>query len=241
MPLMPEDGWELFDDAVGRVLAVATHPDDLEYGPAAAVARWTATGHEVTYLLVTRGEAGIDGLEPEECAAVRTEEQERSAAVVGVDVVEFLDHADGVLQYGLSLRRDIAAAIRRHQPDTVVTINHRETWDGASALNSADHRAVGWSVLDAVADAGNRWIFPAVGEPHQAQRVLIAGSPQARVGIDVSGTVDVAVASLAEHRAYLEGLGDHPMSDPEFLRMVLGGVGAKVGCVAAVGVEVFRF
>jgi LmbE family N-acetylglucosaminyl deacetylase len=238
---MAEDGWRLFDDDVGRVLAVAAHPDDLEYGPAAAVARWTATGHEVTYLLVTRGEAGIDGLEPEECAALRTEEQERSAAVVGVDVVEFLDHADGVLEYGLPLRRDLAAAIRRHRPDTVVTINHRETWDGAAALNSADHRAVGWSVLDAVADAGNRWIFPTVGEPHQVQRVLIAGSPQARVGIDVTGTVDVAVASLAEHRAYLEGLGDHPMSDPEFLRMVLGGVGAKVGCEAAVGVEVFRF
>jgi LmbE family N-acetylglucosaminyl deacetylase len=238
---MADDDWELFDADVGRVLAIAAHPDDLEYGPAAAVARWTREGKEVTYLLVTRGEAGIDGLEPEECAAVRTEEQERSAAVVGVEVVEFLDHADGVLEYGLPLRRDLAAAIRRHRPDTVVTINHRETWDGKSALNSADHRAVGWAVLDAVADAGNRWIFPSVGEPHQAQRVLVAGSPQARVAIDVSDTVDLAVASLAEHRAYLEGLGDHPMSDPEFLRMVLGGVGAKVGCDAAVAVEVYRF
>ena len=238
---MADGSWELFDDDVGRVLAIAAHPDDLEYGPAAAVAHWTATGHDVAYLLVTRGEAGIDGLEPEECAALRTEEQQRSAAVVGVDVVEFLDHADGVLEYGLALRRDLAAAIRRHQPDTVVTINHRETWDGAGALNSADHRAVGWAVLDAVADAGNRWVFPSVGDPHRAQRVLVAGSPKARVGIDVSGTVDVAVASLAEHRAYLEGLGDHPMSDPEFLRRVLGGVGEKVGCEAAVGVEVFRF
>ncbi|HVM00436.1 MAG TPA: PIG-L deacetylase family protein [Egibacteraceae bacterium] len=233
---------ELFEGDVGRVLAIAAHPDDLEYGPAAAVARWTREGHEVVYLLATRGEAGIDGLAPDECGPLRVAEQQRSAAVVGVDVVEFLDHADGVLVYGPELRRDFAAAIRRHRPDTVVTINHRETWGQAGALNSADHRAVGAAVIDAVADAGNRWIFPRVGgEAHKARRVMVAGSPQARHAIDVSDTVDLAVASLAEHRVYLEALGDHPMGDPEFLRWLLADAGTTVGCDAAVAVELFTF
>lgn len=238
----PETAWQLLDEDIGRVLAIVAHPDDLEYGAAAAFARWTREGHDVVYVLATRGEAGIDGLAPTECGPLRAAEQQRSAAVVGVDLVEFLDHADGVLVYGPELRRDFAAAIRRHRPDTVVTLNHRDSWGSGRALNSADHRAVGTAVLDAVADAGNRWIFPGVGGPaHKARRALVAGSPLARHAIDVSDTVDLAVASLAEHKTYLEGLGDHPMADPEFIRWILADVGAHVGCDAAVGVELFEF
>lgn len=233
---------ELFDEPVGRVLAVAAHPDDLEYGAAAAVARWTREGNEVVYLMVTRGEAGIDGLAPQECAALRTDEQRRSAAVVGVDVVEFLDRPDGVLVNDLDLRRDLAAAIRRHRPDTVVTINHRETWGSPGTRNSADHRAVGEALLDAVADAGNRWVFPGIGgEAHKVSRALVAGSTESRHVIDVTGMVDLAVASLAEHKAYLDGLGDHPMADPEWLRWRLPEIGAQAGVDAGVAVEVFGF
>ena len=235
-----EPDLERFEEDVGRVLAIAAHPDDLEYGAAAAVARWTRSGHEVVYVLATRGEAGIDSLPPDECGPVRVDEQRRSAAVVGVEIVEFLDHADGILTYGPDLRRDLAAAIRRHRPHTVVTVNHRETWGPPGALNSADHRVCGAAVLDAVADAGNRWIFPGVGGPaHKAQRILVTSSPQARHAIDVSDTVDVGIASLAEHRTYLDALGDHPMADPEIVRWFLGDAGARIGCQAALPVEVF--
>lgn len=239
---MTDDGdLELLDVEAGPVLAVVAHPDDLEYGAAAAIARWRREGSEVVYVLATRGEAGIDGLPPEECGPLREQEQRDSAAVVGVEQVEFLDHADGVLEYGLPLRRDLAAAIRRHRPDTVITLNHREGWGPPGTLNSADHRALGAALLDAVADAGNRWIFPDTGgAAHEVARVLVASSPQARHAIDVSATVDVAIASLAEHRAYLEGLGDHPMADPELLRWWLGDVGARVGCDAALAVELFE-
>lgn len=235
-----EAGLQLLDEDVGRVLAIVAHPDDLEYGAAAAVAKWTRAGHDVAYVLATRGEAGIDGLTPEEAAPVRAEEQRRSAAVVGVDVVEFLDHADGVLEHGVALRRDIAAAIRRHRPDTVVTLNHRESFGPPGTRNSPDHRALGSAVLDAVGDAGNRWIFPGVGgAAHAASRVLVAASPQAGHAVDVSDTVDAAVASLAEHAAYLRGLGDHPMADPEILRWLLGQAGVRAGCDAALAVERF--
>lgn len=232
--------WKPFTDDVGTVLCVVAHPDDLEYGAAAAVSRWTDEGHDVVYVLATRGEAGIDSLEPDACARLRTDEQIASARVVGVDVVEFLDHPDGLLVADVVLRRDLAAAIRRHRPDTVVTINHREHWGEPSARNSADHRAVGEALLDAVADAANRWIFTGVGgPPHQVARTLVTGSPQSTHGIDVTGHVDAAVASLAEHRAYLEGLGaDHPMADPEWLRWGLAEAGAKLGTEAAVGCEV---
>lgn len=238
-----DNGREPWDEDPGRVLAVVAHPDDLEYGATAAVAKWTDQGHEVIYVLATRGEAGIDAIPPEECGPLREEEQRRSAAIVGVETVDFLGFADGVLVANLDLRRALVAEIRRYQPDTVLTINHRESWspDGGS-INSADHRALGSALLDAVADAGNRWIFPEVGSgPHQVERVLVAGSIRSGHTIDVTGYVEPAIASLAAHEAYLEGLGDHPMADPEFLRWNLEAAGASAGVDAAVTVEVIGY
>ena len=235
---------EPYDRTPDKVLAVVAHPDDLEYGAAALVARWTRAGTEVVYLLATRGEAGIDGLPPEESARVRTEEQLASARVVGVSTVEFLDHRDGTIEYGLPLRRDLAVAIRRHRPTTLLLFNHRETW-GPGRLNSPDHRHVGQAALEAVGDAGNRWIFPEVDglPPHVGvQEALVCGSPLATLAADVTDTVDQAVASLAEHRAYLQGLGDHPMADPELVRDWLEQAGLQAqGRGAAVTFELFSF
>ncbi len=227
---------------VGRVLAVVAHPDDLEYGAAAAVAAWTDAGHEVVYLLASRGEAGIDSMDPAAAGAAREAEERESAALVGVGTVEFLDHPDGVIEYGVPLRRDIAAAIRRHRPDTLLLFNHRETW-APGRLNSPDHRNVGNAALDAVGDAGNRWIFADLGlAPHSARQALVTASPASTHGLDVTGTVDRAIASLAAHRAYLEGLGEHPMSDPEFLRFFLEQTGQRFsGSGAALSFELFSF
>jgi LmbE family N-acetylglucosaminyl deacetylase len=159
-----------------------------------------------------------------------------------VRTVEFLDHRDGVIEHNVGLRRDIAAAIRRHRPDTLLLFNHRESW-GPGTLNSPDHRAVGNAALEAIGDADNRWIFPELGlEKHGARRALVAGSPQPTHYIDVTATVDRAVVSLAEHKAYLEGLGDGPMSDPEFVRAWLEQAGQDhQGHGAALTVELFTF
>ena len=136
-----------------------------EYGAASAVARWTDQGKEVTYCLLSSGEAGIDSMAPDECARIREEEERRSAAVVGVHTVEFLGHPDGLIEADVALRRDIAAAIRRHRPEVVVSINFRETF-GMPGFNHADHRATGIALIDAVRDAANRWLFVgAGGEP----------------------------------------------------------------------------
>ena len=111
-----------------RALVVAAHPDDIEYGLAAAVAVWTAAGKEVHYLLATRGEAGIAGMPPAEAGPLREAEERASAAVVGVSEVEFLDQRDGVLVAGPELRRDLAGGIRRHRPELVVTTYGGDTW-----------------------------------------------------------------------------------------------------------------
>ena len=130
----------------------------MEFGGAAAVARWTGQGKQVVYCMVTSGEAGIDGMAPDECREVREAEQVESARIVGVDEVDFLGLPDGILEYGVPLRRAIAEEVRRHRPDIVITNNFRDSWGGRN-LNQADHIATGRAVLDAVRDAGNRWVF----------------------------------------------------------------------------------
>ncbi|MGD6740555.1 PIG-L deacetylase family protein [Streptomyces sp. BH106] len=234
---MPED-WQ-------RALAVVAHPDDLEYGCSAAVAAWTDAGREVTYVLATRGEAGIDTLEPAKCGPLREQEQRASAAVVGVPVVEFLDHRDGVIEYGTALRRDIAAAIRRHRPELVITLNHRDTWGGV-AWNTPDHVAVGRATLDAVGDAGNRWIFPELTErglePWNGVRwVAIAGSAQPTHAVDATAGLERSITSLLEHRTYIEVLTSE---DPEtYCRTFLTGnaqaAAERFGGKPAVPFEVF--
>jgi LmbE family N-acetylglucosaminyl deacetylase len=203
-----------FPDDWQRALVVAAHPDDIEYGLAAAVSAWTTAGKDVHYLLATRGEAGMAGLSPEEAAPLREDEERRSAAVVGVTEVEFLDHRDGVLVAGPELRRDLAAAIRRHRPELVVTGYFGATWSppglSPAYVNSADHRALGQSVLDAVADAGNEWIFPDLTEEPWRGVTYIAVSEMLDPPheVDVSAEVEKAVASLCEHRRYLELISD---------------------------------
>ena len=203
MKPMPED-WE-------RAVAVVAHPDDLEYGAASAVARWTRQGKTVSYLLATRGEAGIAGMAPAEVAPLRVDEERRSAAVVGVTEVEFLDHVDGLVEYGIPLRRDLAAAFRRLRPDVVITSSFDLTWGEEGPVNHADHRAVGLAVLDACRDAANEWVFPDAGQATSSitdAYVLASGEPTHFV--DVTDTIDtgrrVAPRAPRLHRRARQGL-----------------------------------
>lgn len=230
---VPED-WE-------RALTLVAHPDDLEYGTSTAVAKWTAAGKTVVQVLATRGEAGIDGMDPAESARIRTAEQIEAARAVGVEVVEFLDHPDGMLEYGLPLRRDIARAIRRHRPEVVVTANFRETWPGGGGFNMADHRVFGLAVLDAVRDAANRWVFRDLEpEPWQGVRfALVANSPQAAHYVDVTGHLAAGIASLRAHRAYFAGLGQD--FDPEaFLTGICERAGREAGVPHAMPFELIE-
>jgi LmbE family N-acetylglucosaminyl deacetylase len=237
---------EPIDETWTTALAVVAHPDDLEYGAAAAIARWTAQGKKISYCLATSGEAGIDGLTPEEAGPLREREQREAAAIVGVDEVEFLGHPDGVLEYGLPLRRDIARSIRRTKPEIVITANYRETF-GPGLLNQADHVATGRALIDAVRDAGNRWVFRELLdeglEPWGGVRAAyVNGSPDAGHGVDVTDTFAAGIASLKAHAAYLAGLGGGPMSEPEeFLEGFARMTGTRLGVKFGVAFEIVSF
>ncbi|MFD0364292.1 PIG-L deacetylase family protein [Nocardia sp. GCM10030253] len=234
MEQVPED-WR-------RGLVIVAHPDDIEYGAAAAVARWTGQGKDIRYVLVTSGEAGMAGIPPAEAGPLREAEEIASAKVVGVHEVEFLGYPDGRVEESLALRRDLAAAIRRHQPELVVLFNFGDTWAPGYA-NSADHRAVGRAALDAISDAGNEWIFPELSDlaPCSPRWAAVSG-PTATHAVDVSDNLDQAAAALAEHRRYLEILSPEPVAD-QVRAVIEMAIGPKEGFPAAhaVGFELYYF
>ena len=235
VPAMPED-WQ-------KALAIVAHPDDLEYGGASAVAKWVAQGKEVIYLMVSSGEAGIDGMEPSEVGPLRAREEINAAAEVGVSAIEFLNYPDGVIEYGLPLRRDLSRVIRHHRPDILVTLNYHEKFS-SGYLNMADHRNVGLATLDAARDAGNRWIFPELlGEgfkPWDGVRfaaVLGVGQDAAGHGVDVTGFWEKGLDSLRQHQAYLENLGPSAANTFEGLTAYALLSGQALGCQHGVLVE----
>jgi LmbE family N-acetylglucosaminyl deacetylase len=125
----------------------------------------------------------------------------------------------------------------------VITGNFRDTWGGRN-LNQADHIAVGRAVVDAVRDAGNRWVFHdqlADGvEPWGGVREVWAfGSPAAEHGVDTTATFDLGVRSLEAHRAYIDGLGWEGWDAREFLEGMARASGSRMGVTFAAPFEVF--
>ena len=192
------------DDAFARVLCVVAHPDDVEYGTSAAVAAWTSKGIDVAYLLLTRGEAGMDALSPERTAELRVTEQIAGSTAVGVCEVDFLTYPDGVLEYSL----DCAATSPGRSAATVPT---RWSWaPGRSSSSPASTRpTTGWpglAALDAVRDAGNRWVFPELLdeglEPWSPRWLLVVGDSRPTHGVDITGEpLERGIASLECHAA----------------------------------------
>lgn len=213
---LPED-WN-------RALFVVAHPDDVEYGAGAAVAKWVAQGKTVAYVMMTSGEQGIEGMAPEVCGPLREKEQVASSKIVGVHDVRFLRFPDFTLENTPELRAALTEVLRDFRPDIVLTLNFRGSW-GEGFENSADHMNAGAAVVDAVREAGGGVRF-----------IAAASSPQSGHAVDVTGYEDVAIASLREHRAYLEGLG----GEAESLTMIregLAAAGKQFGSPSAVSFE----
>ena len=232
----------LFDDNdVTRLLCIVAHPDDMEYGASAAVAKWTAQGKEVAYLLLTRGEAGIRDMHPDEVAALREGEQREACTIVGVDDLEILDFPDGLLEPDLQLRRAIAKKIRQFRPDAVMVTN----WDLKTpwGLNHVDHRAAGIATVDAIRDADNPWLFSELSDEGldawKAEKLLVNGAEATHAVELERDHVDRAVHSLEAHRVYLEALSDHPAPN-EMIPAITSEAGTRAGVKYALPVQVFE-
>jgi LmbE family N-acetylglucosaminyl deacetylase len=194
---------------VGRVLVVAAHPDDVDFGAAGTVAGWTAAGVEVSYCIVTDGDAGgaESGVARAEMAAVRREEQAAAAKVVGVSDLTWLGYADGRVEATLELRRDLTRVIRAARPDRVVLQSPERNWERIYASHP-DHLAAGDAALCAVyPDARNAWAHHELIDegyaPHLVPEVWMMASPHPNHYQDITDTIDRKIEALLAHRSQL--------------------------------------
>src|ERR1700689_114257 len=157
----------VLDDAeIARILVIVAHPDDVDFGAAGTIARWTDAGIAVTYCVVTDGDAGgsDEDFPREEMPALRRAEQVAAAKCVGVHDVRFLGYPDGRVEATLGLRKDLARVIRQVRPDRVVCPSPERNY-ARRAPSHPDHRAVGPAALDAISpDARIPFAFPELRE-----------------------------------------------------------------------------
>jgi LmbE family N-acetylglucosaminyl deacetylase len=234
----------VLDDAeVGRILVITAHPDDVDFGAAGTVARWTGAGIEVVYCLVTDGDAGGSdpGVSRSDLAALRRGEQAAAARVVGVHDLRFLGYPDGRVEASLELRRDLARVIRQVCPDRVVCPSPERDYV-RPGVSHPDHRAVGSAALDAVyPDARNPFAFPELLaeeglDAWVVREVWISGTSAPTHYVDVTETFSLKIAALRAHVSQTsrrDGLED-------MLRRRLAQIAARGGLPEGTLAEAFR-
>ena len=199
---MPDDALPTPD----RVLVVAAHPDDIEFGAAGTVGRWVAEGATVGYLLITRGDKGSDdpNVDVAELTKARMAEQRAAAAELGVTGVDFLDEPDGQVEPSLALRERITYAIRSFRPEVVMSHDPTVLFVNNEWVNHPDHRAVGQTTVDAVFPTARdplnfREHLDAGLEPWKVAELYLWSTNEANQLVDIGGTIERKVASLAHH------------------------------------------
>jgi LmbE family N-acetylglucosaminyl deacetylase len=195
---------------VRRVLAIAAHPDDIDFGAAGTIAQWTKAGVEVTYCLVTRGDSGgFDATPRDRMPAIREAEQRAAAAMLGVTDVRFLDgYTDGAVYVTHELRRDLTRVIRQVRPERVLAPAIERDY---SRLGTAhpDHKAVGEAAFAAIyPDARNAFAHPQLLseeglQPWTVPELWLLDAPGPDFAVDITDTLDAKIAALRAHVSQL--------------------------------------
>jgi LmbE family N-acetylglucosaminyl deacetylase len=183
-------------------MAIHAHPDDIEFTCTGTIARWVKAGSQVTYVLCTSGDVGIDepGMTREKATEIREAETLEAARITGVNQVVFLREPDGLLQPTLELRKKLVREIRKYKPEVIMTGDPTIVWSGSDYINHPDHRAAAMAALDAT--------FPAAGQPNLfeelARKVYAGVWEKADVYVNIDETIDIKIAALRAHKSQLK-------------------------------------
>lgn len=193
------------------VMAIVAHPDDIEFTCAGTLARWARAGVKISYVMCTSGDVGIDDPEitREQAAAIREQEQEEAAKIVGASEVIFIREPDGRLEATIELRKRLVREIRRFRPEVVICGDPTIVWAGDDYINHPDHRAAASAALDAT--------FPAAGQPrlfeeialegflaHKPRKVYVTSWGAADVYVNIEDTIDIKIAALRAHKSQMK-------------------------------------
>jgi len=244
MALARDEMGVALDDMAGveRILVVTAHPDDVDFGVAGSVAVWVKAGIQVSYCVITDGDAGGSdrSITRAEMAALRREEQRAAAAVVGVETVAFLGYPDGRLTSSFELRRDLSRAIRQVRPDRLVCQSPERNWDRIGASHP-DHLAAGEAaVCAAYPDARNPFAHPELLEeglePFSVKQLWMMAAPDVDRAVDITDVFELKIAALRCHRSQV---GDGEWLD-ERLRGWFSEGGRRAGLGQGRLAETFR-
>jgi len=183
-------------------LAIAAHPDDVEFGCGGTLAKWAADGCVVHHLICTDGSKGSWDPHEDPLALVtqRQDEQRAAAAALGAKgEVVFLGHTDGELQSGLGEREQVARVIRELRPDVV--FGH-DPWRRYRL--HPDHRHAGFLAVEGIVAARDPHFYPAQRIPHwRPTTLLLWEADSVDHAEDVSTVVETKLEALLEHRSQL--------------------------------------
>ena len=231
----------LLGEAPARALAVYAHPDDPEVSCGGTLAHWARAGADVWLVVVNAGDKGSPdaATDPAELTERRAREVDAAAAVLGLAGVERLGLPDGEVTNDLALRRRLVELVRTHQPEVVICPDPTAIFFGDSYVNHRDHREVGWAVIDAVAPAaGSPLYFPEAGPPHQISALLLSGTYEPDVWVDISDSLEDKVAAVQCHESRV---GGDPALVAELLRTRTAESGAQAGVDHAESFRRLRF
>lgn len=228
---------------IERALVVVAHPDDVDFGAAGTVANLTDAGVQVTYCLVTDGQAGgFDRTIPrDQMAEIRREEQTKAAAEVGVVDLVFLGYMDGEVVADLQLRHDISKVIREVRPQVVICQNPVRNLSSTYGSHP-DHLAAAEATMCAVyPDARNPFAFPrtpcadlddwAVDE----MWVMLTAGGEVEA-VDITANLERKIAALMCHRSQLPD----PEATEERVRAWWQSIAAEHGLPEGASAESFR-
>jgi LmbE family N-acetylglucosaminyl deacetylase len=233
---MPEPEREELIEPLERALVIFSHPDDAEFSAAATIARLTAAGARVDYVVTTDGGKGTEdpAVTSAQLTATREAEQRAAADRLGVSEIVHLGYPDGYLTPSLDLRRDIVRQVRRFRPDLVIAQNPARRRDGNPFIGHPDHLATGEATLAAVYPAArDRLNFPELIdeglEPWKVRQVLVSGVEHPNLFLDVSATFEIGLQALMCHVSQIAD----PAAAQERVRQRAAEVGEPVGLTLA--------
>jgi len=195
-----------------RAMAIFAHPDDIEFSCAGTTARWTREGAEISYILLTSGDVGIDDpeIDKQKAIEIREAEARKAAEIAGAAEIKFLGQPDGMLEATMELRKMLVREIRRFKPEVVICGDPTVTLASESYINHPDHRAAATAAIDAV--------FPAAGQPtlfteledegltaHKPRKVYISSWSEQTHFVNIEETMDIKIAALRAHESQMNG------------------------------------
>lgn len=193
-----------------RAMFIYAHPDDVDFSAAATAAMWARGGCEVTYVIITDGNAGSHDptMTREKLGRIRRAEQRAAADVVGVKECLFLGYEDGLLQPTLALRKELVRLIRHHRPEAVVCGDPRRYFSGSTYINHPDHRAAARAAVEAVFPAAEmNLLYPDLRAEgltgHKPNYVYISTRDDPDHFVDVTDTIALKIEALRQHASQL--------------------------------------